>query len=42
MPDVTVLQMPLFKRAYKKLKYNQQEATDEVVMAIVENPRLGE
>ena len=42
MADVLVLQMPLFKRAYKKLKRNQQEAIDKAVAAIVENPALGE
>jgi len=41
MTDITVLQMPLFKRAYKKLKRNQQEATDQAVAAIVKNPALG-
>lgn len=42
MADVTILQMPLFKQAYKKLKRNQQEATDQAVAAIVDNPALGE
>jgi len=42
MTDVLVLQMPLFKRAYKKLKSNQQETTEQAIAAIVENPLLGE
>ncbi len=42
MADITVLQMPLFKRAYKKLKRNQQEVTNQAVAAIVDNPALGE
>ncbi len=41
MTDITVLQMPLFKRAYKKLKRNQQEATNQAVAAIIANPALG-
>jgi hypothetical protein len=42
MTEITVLQMPLFKRTYKKLKPNQQEATNQAVTAIVEDPMLGE
>jgi len=42
MTDVTVLQMPLFKRAYKKINANQRETTDKAVRIIVENPLLGE
>ncbi|MCK5876274.1 MAG: type II toxin-antitoxin system RelE/ParE family toxin [Candidatus Marithrix sp.] len=41
MTNVNILQMPLFKRTYKKLKPNQQEAVDKAVIAIVENPLLG-
>lgn len=41
MTDITVLQMPLFNRAYKKLQRNQQEVTDQAVAAIVKNPALG-
>ncbi len=42
MSDITVFQMPLFKRSYKKLKRNQQEATDQAITRIIETPTLGE
>jgi mRNA-degrading endonuclease RelE of RelBE toxin-antitoxin system len=41
MPDMTVLQMPLFKRVYKKLKRNQQEAADKAISVIIKNPEIG-
>ena len=42
MAEITVLQMPLFKRTYKKLKLNQKQVVDKAIATIVENPLLGE
>ncbi len=42
MSDITVLQMPDFKRAYKKLHRNQKSSVDKAIAEIVENPNLGE
>ena len=42
MAAVVVLQMPAFKRAYKRLPAGHQSAVAEAVRAIVANPGLGE
>ena len=42
MADITVLQMPAFKRVYKKLGANQQAIVDEAVRRIVADPGIGE
>jgi len=42
MTDIRVLQMPPFRRAYKKLHRNQKAAVDNAVAAVIANPRLGE
>ena len=42
MPDVTVLQMPTFKRVYKKLAAGRQAVVDDAVRAIVADPGIGE
>ena len=42
MPDVTVLQMPAFKRVYKKLTAGQQAVVDDAVRVIVAEPEVGE
>lgn len=42
MLEVTVLQMPAFKRAYKKLVFVQQAVVDEAVRRIIANPDIGE
>lgn len=42
MAEVTVLQMPAFKRAYKKLAAGHQAVVDEAVRTIVANPEAGE
>lgn len=41
MADITVLQMPAFKRVYKKLSTSGQTAVDDAVRLIVANPELG-
>lgn len=38
--SVRVLQMPMFKRAYKKLHRNQKAAVDKAVAAVIANPSL--
>ena len=40
--DIRVLQMPPFKRAYKRLHPNQRIVVDEAVRTIVDNPEAGE
>ncbi len=42
MQDIKVLQMPVFKRTYKKLHQNQKVAVDEAISDITQNPFLGE
>ena len=42
MADITVLQMPAFKRVYKKLRANQQAIVDDAVRMIVADPGIGE
>jgi hypothetical protein len=42
MPEVLVLQTPLFKREYKKLHLNQRQAVDGAVRAVVADQHLGE
>jgi len=41
MSDVRVLQMPMFRRAYKKLHPNQKAAVDKAVAVIVADPSSG-
>ena len=42
MADFLVLQMPAFKRAYKKLHRNQRAAVDKAVAAVVADPTIGD
>lgn len=42
MTNITVLQMPAFKRVYKKLHKNQKIAIDQAIADIKKNPQLGE
>lgn len=42
MAEVTVLQMPAFKRAYKELHDSEQALVDQAVRLIVSNPSVGE
>jgi hypothetical protein len=42
MADIAVLQMPAFKRVYKKLAAGHQALVDDAVRAIVANPEIGE
>jgi hypothetical protein len=42
MANIRVLQMPAFRRAYKKLHSNQKFEVNKAIEAIVDNPELGE
>jgi len=42
MADVSVLQMPAFKRAYKKLAVSHQAVVDDAVRRIIADPLIGE
>ena len=42
MANIIVLQMPAFKRAYKKLHDSEQALVDQAVSLIVSNPSVGE
>ncbi len=42
MSEITVRQMPAFKRAYKKLHPNQKDAVNEAIRAIIADPTIGE
>ena len=42
MADVAVLQMPAFKRVYKKLAASHQAVVGDAVRSIVANPQIGE
>lgn len=40
--SVTIKQMPIFKRAYKRLHANQKLDVDNAIRAIVANPKIGQ
>jgi mRNA-degrading endonuclease RelE of RelBE toxin-antitoxin system len=42
MADVAILQMPAFKRVYKKLAASHQRVVDDAVRTIAANPEIGE
>jgi mRNA-degrading endonuclease RelE of RelBE toxin-antitoxin system len=42
MNDVQILQMPLFKRAYKKLHLKEKMVVDEAIRMILGNPKIGD
>lgn len=42
MPEIRVLQLPPFKRAYKRLHPNQRRVVDDAVRTIVANPGIGQ
>lgn len=39
--SIIVEQMPAFKRAYKKLHANEQDAVDDAIEEITEDPTIG-
>ena len=42
MSDITIKQMPAFKKAYKKLPKSYQLIVHEAIKAIVQNPNIGD
>ena len=42
MTDIVVLQMPAFKKAYKKLHQQTKTAVNKAIQAIIDNPALGQ
>lgn len=42
MTAITILQLPVFKRAYKKLHANQKIAVNLAIKTITDNPEAGE
>lgn len=42
MANVTIRQMPTFKKAYKKLHPNQKQIVDDAIRAIAANPKIGQ
>jgi len=42
MSNVTVRQMPAFKKAYKKLHSQHKSKVDDAIKAIIQNPEIGQ
>lgn len=42
MTNIVLLQMPAFKKAYKKLHANQKNKVNDAICEIVENPDIGQ
>lgn len=42
MTEITVKQMPAFKKAYKKLHANKKSKVNDAIRAIIKNPKIGE
>jgi len=40
--DIIIRQMPIFKRAYKKLYANEKAAVDDAIRAVIKNPKIGQ
>ena len=40
--DIKVQQMPAFKRVYKKSHSQERTEVDKAVLAIIQNPKIGE
>lgn len=40
--EITIKQMPAFKKAYKKLHQQNKKVVNEAILAIVKNPSIGE
>ena len=40
--EVSISQMPAFKKKYKKLHAQEKEAVDDAIRAIIKNPKAGE
>lgn len=42
MAEIQILQMPSFKRAYKKLHSKERKMVDDAIEKLIKNPKLGE
>lgn len=42
MSDICLKQMPVFKKAYKKLPRSHQLMVNDVIKAIIQNPEIGD
>lgn len=42
MIEISVKQMPAFKKNYKKLHAKEKVAVDDAIRAIIKNPKLGQ
>lgn len=42
MTNVTVRQMPPFKKAYKRLHSNQKQKVDDAIRTIIDDPKIGQ
>ena len=42
MSDISLKQMPAFKKAYKKLPRSHQLMVNDVIKAIIQNPEIGD
>ncbi len=42
MSDICLKQMPVFKKAYKKLPRSHQLMVNEAIKAIIQNPEIGD
>lgn len=42
MTDITIKQMPAFKRAYKKLHKQEKIKVNEAIREVAKNPKVGE
>ncbi len=40
--EVSIKQMPAFKKKYKKLHSQEKKAVDDAIRAIIKNPKAGE
>ena len=42
MPAITIKQMPVFKKVYKKLRATHKQHIDDAIRAIITNPKIGQ
>ena len=42
MTDVVIKQMPIFKRAYKKLHPNEKSKVNDAIRTIIQDPKIGQ
>ena len=40
--EISISQMPAFKKKYKKLHAQEKEVVDDAIRAIIKNPKAGE